>query len=111
MGCEGLSGAYCDDISRKFGHDLASGGDGIVWREKPGAPYTQTNATVPEYRPRDRQKGASASLVSRSLSLSRYPLWRYCVAAKQNEIATMSSAEAAAALGVLVATEPDRVTL
>lgn len=40
-----------------------------------------------------------------------YALWRYAVAAKQNELATMSSAEAAAALGRVVATDPERVAL
>jgi acyl-CoA dehydrogenase len=40
-----------------------------------------------------------------------YPLWRYAVAAKQNEMAVMSSAEAVAALGRIVATDPDRVAL
>ena len=40
-----------------------------------------------------------------------YPLWRYAVAAKQNELATMSSAEAAAALGKVIAASPERVSL
>jgi len=40
-----------------------------------------------------------------------YPLWRYTVAAKHNEMATMSSAEAAVALGKVIAGDPGRVTL
>lgn len=40
-----------------------------------------------------------------------YPLWRYTVAAKQHEMALMSSAEAAAALGQVIAADPQRVAL
>lgn len=50
--------------------------DGIVWREEQGAPYTQTNATVPDYNPRGCQKGASASALYRSPARIRYPLKR-----------------------------------
>lgn len=40
-----------------------------------------------------------------------YPLWRYTVAAKQNELAGMCSAEAAAGLGRLLAADPARFAL
>lgn len=40
-----------------------------------------------------------------------YPLWRYAVAAKHNELATLSSAEAVAELGRVMATKPERVIL
>jgi len=40
-----------------------------------------------------------------------YPLWRYAVAAKQNEMATMSSAEAVSELGRIIADRPELVTL
>ncbi|MCG3169992.1 MAG: Perchlorate reductase subunit alpha [Pseudomonadales bacterium] len=50
--------------------------DGIVWREEQGAPYTQTNASVPDYNPRGCQKGASASALYRSPARIRYPLKR-----------------------------------
>ncbi len=40
-----------------------------------------------------------------------YPLWRHTVAAKHNELAAMSTVEAAAALGKVIATEPGRVAL
>lgn len=50
--------------------------EGIVWREEQGAPYTQTNSTVPDYNPRGCQKGASASALYRSPARLRYPLKR-----------------------------------
>ncbi len=50
--------------------------DGIVWREEQGAPYIQTNATVPDYNPRGCQKGGSASALYRSPARIRYPLKR-----------------------------------
>lgn len=40
-----------------------------------------------------------------------YPLWRYAVAAKQNELAVTSSSEAAAALGAVIAAQPALVAL
>lgn len=40
-----------------------------------------------------------------------YPLWRYAVAAKQNELAVTSSSEAAAALGAVIASSPELVAL
>lgn len=40
-----------------------------------------------------------------------YPLWRYAVAAKQNELAVTSSSEAAAALGAVIAAQPELVAL
>ena len=49
--------------------------------------------------------------IAKRLKRRGYALWRYAVAAKQNELATMSSAEAAAALGRVVATDPERVAL
>jgi len=50
--------------------------EGIVWREEQGAPYTRTNATVPDYNPRGCQKGASASALARSPARLRYPMKR-----------------------------------
>ncbi|MFZ1834071.1 MAG: molybdopterin-dependent oxidoreductase [Pseudomonadales bacterium] len=49
---------------------------GIVWREEQAAPYTQTNASVPDYSPRGCQKGASAAALYRSPARVRYPLRR-----------------------------------
>ncbi|MBV6422260.1 MAG: Acyl-CoA dehydrogenase FadE27 [Steroidobacteraceae bacterium] len=40
-----------------------------------------------------------------------YPLWRYAVAAKQIELAVTSSSEATAALGNVIAAQPDLVAL
>jgi acyl-CoA dehydrogenase len=40
-----------------------------------------------------------------------YSLWRYAVAAKQNELAMTSSSEAAAALGAIIASRPELVAL
>ncbi len=40
-----------------------------------------------------------------------YPLWRYAVGVKQNELSTMSSAEAVAVLGGIIAASPDRASL
>lgn len=40
-----------------------------------------------------------------------YPLWRYAVAAKQNELAVTSSSEATAALGIVIASSPELVAL
>lgn len=40
-----------------------------------------------------------------------YPLWRYAVAAKQNELAVTSSSEATAALGAVIAAQPALVAL
>lgn len=40
-----------------------------------------------------------------------YPLWRYAVAAKQNELAIISSSNAVAALGAVVASHPELVAL
>lgn len=40
-----------------------------------------------------------------------YALWRYAVAAKQNELAVTSGSEAAAALGAVIAARPELVTL
>lgn len=40
-----------------------------------------------------------------------YSLWRYAVAAKQNELAITSSSEAAAALGAVIASRPELVAL
>lgn len=50
--------------------------NGIVWREEQAAPYTQTNASVPDANPRGCQKGALASVLYRSPARIRFPLKR-----------------------------------
>ncbi len=50
--------------------------DGLVWREEQGAPYSQTNSTVPDYSPRGCQKGAAASALYRGPARIRHPLKR-----------------------------------
>lgn len=50
--------------------------DGIVWREEQSAPYTASNATVPDFNPRGCQKGACYSNLSRGPTRITYPLRR-----------------------------------
>jgi anaerobic selenocysteine-containing dehydrogenase len=50
--------------------------DGIVWREEQSAPYTASNATVPDWNPRGCQKGASCSDLMIGPTRLRHPLRR-----------------------------------
>ncbi|MFN8625778.1 MAG: molybdopterin-dependent oxidoreductase [Candidatus Binatia bacterium] len=50
--------------------------DGVVWREEQSAPYTASNASVPDFNPRGCQKGASCANLMTGPTRVLYPLRR-----------------------------------